>query len=685
MKNKLRFLMKNKQSFIAWFVMLAMVFNACSDATDNDTSDFTPMYFYVDSSGNFTETDSGSTVVVADKKAQVVFYSDNLASNAQRVGLAFEDKTIIFLFEKNQNFPTGMLLSDSEESYKGTFTSYDSAAQTYGLTLEQGGEKETLSNVALSKDVFTQYKDDKELTSSQNLRMRNLYIATCIYKSLNDHISSDGSLQARGIVNFFKKVGKFFTSPVVKIVFGVGAIVLGGIWMYITGGDSEYFFGAIGYLIDNINEASSGGPLSGGSSSGGGGGSGGGASTPTTVAVTGVSLNKTSVSLIVGADETLVPTITPANATNKTVSWSSSNYAVATVSNSGVVTGLSVGTASITVTTQDGNKTATCSVTVTAALPKIPTFTSVADFKAWLDTQPNNTKNTPYAVALNLSSLEGLATALGPNKYVNLDFSGSTFTSIGGDAFYECTSFTGVTIPGSVTSIEDRAFGYCTSLTVINVGAGNSAYSSENGVLYNENKTTLIRYPVGKTGSFNIPKGVISIGSRAFNGCNNLTSVFIPDSVTGIGSFAFAVCTGLTSVTIPGSVTSIGEIAFSNCTGLISLTIETGVTSIGDQAFYECTSLTSVTIPGSVTSIGVTAFSGCTGLTSIAIPASINVIGKGAFATCTSLTSVKFEKANISLDVYGSFPGDLDAKYRTGGIGTYTTKNPGWAPVWTKQ
>jgi len=80
--------------------------------------------------------------------------------------------------------------------------------------------------------------------------------------------------------------------------------------------------------------------------------------------VTGVSLNKTSVSLIVGSTETLIPTITPANAANKSVTWSSSNDAVVTVSSGGTVTGVSVGSATITVKTQDGNKTATCSVRV---------------------------------------------------------------------------------------------------------------------------------------------------------------------------------------------------------------------------------------------------------------------------------------------------------------------------------
>jgi len=87
--------------------------------------------------------------------------------------------------------------------------------------------------------------------------------------------------------------------------------------------------------------------------------------TPTTVAVTGVSLSKTTLSLTEGDKETLTATVSPSNATNKTVNWTTSNASVATVSN-GTVSAVKAGTATITVTTQDGGKTATCAVTVVA-------------------------------------------------------------------------------------------------------------------------------------------------------------------------------------------------------------------------------------------------------------------------------------------------------------------------------
>ena len=88
--------------------------------------------------------------------------------------------------------------------------------------------------------------------------------------------------------------------------------------------------------------------------------------TPTTIDVTGVLVSPTSKSIAVGADFTLVATVAPYNATDKAVTWSSSDDAVCTVSSEGVIHGASSGTATITVTTHDGSFTATCAVTVAA-------------------------------------------------------------------------------------------------------------------------------------------------------------------------------------------------------------------------------------------------------------------------------------------------------------------------------
>ena len=220
-------------------------------------------------------------------------------------------------------------------------------------------------------------------------------------------------------------------------------------------------------------------------------------------------------------------------------------------------------------------------------------------------------------------------------------------TSIGAWAFNECTSLTSVTILDSVTSIGDAAFASCTSLTGIWVAEGNSHYANDaSGVLFNKDKTTLVQCPGAFSGSYAIPNSVTSIGERAFYYCTSLTSVTIPDSVTSIGDGAFAGCRSLTSVTIPNGVTSIGDSAFSYCKSLTSVTIPNSVTSIGHSAFEGCASLTSVTIPNGVTSIGERAFYYCTSLTSVTIPDSVTSIGDGAFASCTSLTGIWVAEGN---------------------------------------
>ena len=125
----------------------------------------------------------------------------------------------------------------------------------------------------------------------------------------------------------------------------------------------------------------------------------------------------------------------------------------------------------------------------------------------------------------------------------------NSVTSIGDYAFYGCSSLTSITIPESVTSIGNWAFGNCSSLTSINVNANNPNYCAIDGVLFNKDQTTLIQYPGGKQGAYTIPNSVTSIGERAFSGCKSLTSITIPNSVTSIGDWAFDACKSLTSIT----------------------------------------------------------------------------------------------------------------------------------------
>ena len=117
-------------------------------------------------------------------------------------------------------------------------------------------------------------------------------------------------------------------------------------------------------------------------------------------------------------------------------------------------------------------------------------------------------------------------------------------------AFTYSQALTSVTIPESVTSIEMLVFNLCTSLTAINVDAANPNYSSEDGVLFNKDKTTLISYPAGNPRtSYTIPNTVTEIMEYAFGGCGTLSSVTIPESVTVINEGAFSYCYSLAEIT----------------------------------------------------------------------------------------------------------------------------------------
>lgn len=278
--------------------------------------------------------------------------------------------------------------------------------------------------------------------------------------------------------------------------------------------------------------------------------------------------------------------------------------------------------------------------------------------------------------------------------------------SIGNNVFQYCTGLTDIGIPNSVTSIGWSVFNDCSNLTEINVAADNQEFSSKNGVLFDKEKATILRYPCGKSGKYSIPNTVMFIADEAFETCTGLTSVIIPGGVTNIGGYAFYQCTGLTSITsraitppicgsecfkgvdksIPVNVYAEALDAYNDApawnefTNIQAIcTRATGTCGAdGDnlQWVLSCDSvltirgtgamkdygysggpwgssnlkyIKSVVIEQGVTSVGKFAFYRCQAMTSATIFNTVTSIGNDAFETCSALTAVTIPNSVTSI------------------------------------
>ena len=226
-------------------------------------------------------------------------------------------------------------------------------------------------------------------------------------------------------------------------------------------------------------------------------------------------------------------------------------------------------------------------------------------------------------------------------KLINVSGNLETYTIkeetrvISESAFRVCKTLQSIVIPKGVMKIGSMAFNGCNNLTIT---CKSPSFKVKDGLLYSKEGELISCFSATK--DIIIPSDVTKIGSCAFEGCRCLETIEIPNSVTEIGDCVFRDCSSLQSIRIPNNVTEIRECVFCGCSSLKTIEIPNNVTEIGRKAFEGCSSLETIEIPNNVTEIGWEAFRGCSSLRSIEIPNSVTEIGEWVFRNCSSLQSI---------------------------------------------
>ncbi len=156
-----------------------------------------------------------------------------------------------------------------------------------------------------------------------------------------------------------------------------------------------------------------------------------------------------------------------------------------------------------------------------------------------------------------------------------------TFSSY---VFKECTNLTHIFLPTYINSVSGQSFAECRSLKAIEVAPDHESYFSENGVLYNYDKTTLIAYPNGIEGDFTIPETVLTIGGYAFSGAYRLTKVNMYNTLSAISEGAFLECDGLEYIKLSDCLKVLGKKALAGCDSLREIHLPASLSIIGEDA-----------------------------------------------------------------------------------------------------
>ena len=374
--------------------------------------------------------------------------------------------------------------------------------------------------------------------------------------------------------------------------------------------------------------------------------------------VTSIRLSQSSATMAAGDVLTLTAEVYPNEATDKGYRWSSSDPAIASVSDQGEVTALAKGEAVITATATDGSGvTGTCTVNVTS---QMITAAAIEDLQS-----PHPYEN---------NCLDAWQYTLNGAENLNVRFNEQTEMEDGFDYIHLYDknnklvgTYTGkqlagktVTVTGNTIRIKletdkgGTAWGFQVDSVTAAFGSGTEDPENPD----TENPTTTYTYKLNTDNTITITKctssdenivipsridghSVTGIGDKAFENVTSMKTVSFPSNLKTIGSYAFVGCTSLTSVTLPDSLTGLYTYAFSGCTSLKSAVLNRGRINIVEGLFQGCISLSSVTVPGTVQNIKPYAFSGCTSLKSLSLPKSLSVISENAFLN-SGIKTVKY-------------------------------------------
>lgn len=244
-----------------------------------------------------------------------------------------------------------------------------------------------------------------------------------------------------------------------------------------------------------------------------------------------------------------------------------------------------------------------------------------------------------------------------------------------------------VIIPSAVEEINSNM--YNTTVESIEVSGDSKNYSSENGVLFNKDKSVLVCYPGSKSGDYVIPDTVKTVEENAFCGCPNLKSLTVSKNVKDFDGYCLSECVNLTEFKlsggsefysvkdgvlynksgdelvlypsgksgdfkIPDTVKSVGAYSFAFNDKIKRAELSSELEDIGECAFANCNSLSEVKFGGKVKTIGNGAFSNCGSLAKAELPASVSSLGDYAFISCVSLKEINIPQnvSDISFDTF---------------------------------